>query len=126
LRRQRTTIGAESRTSWVEFEKSNLSLLDDEVSLRSSKAKDEEKSVIGEEDASVYTVEDDRHGFDLMTMMAAIPVIAVWTCTRLWYVEISIPNVNVTKTRYLLSLTLCYVRVSSRPTVRSSDHHRPS
>src|SRR5260370_28326652 len=65
LRRERTGIGAESRTSWVEFEKSNLSLLDDEVSLRSSNAKDEEeKSVIGKEDASVYTVEDDRHGFD--------------------------------------------------------------
>ncbi len=120
-------IGAESRTSWVEFEKSNLSLLDDEVSLRSSKAKDEEeKSVVGKEDASVYMVEDDRHGFDFETTMAAIPVIVVWTCTRLWYVEISIPNVNVTKTRYLPSLTLCYVRVSSRPTVRSSDHHRPS
>ncbi len=65
MRRQRTAIGAESRTSWVEFQKSNLSLLDDEVSLRNSNAKDEEeKSVIGKEDASVYTVEDDRHGFD--------------------------------------------------------------
>ena len=38
LRRQKTTIGAESRKSWIEHDKSDLSLLDVAVSLRSPKA----------------------------------------------------------------------------------------
>ena len=67
LRRQRTTIGAESRNSWIEYDKSDLSLLDDAVSLRSFRAKDgEEKSIVGKEDASVYTVEDERQLFDFV------------------------------------------------------------
>lgn len=65
LRRQRTTIGAESRRSWIEYDKSDLSLLDDAASWRSFKAKDgEEKSVVGEGVASVHAVEDERQGFD--------------------------------------------------------------
>ena len=64
LRRQRTTIGAESRNSWIEYNKSDLSLLDDTVSLTSFRAKDEEdKSIVGKEDASVYAVEDEHQGF---------------------------------------------------------------
>ena len=63
--RQKTTIGAESRKSWTEYDKSDLSLLDDAVSLRSFKAKDgEERSVVGEGDVSLYAVEDERQGFD--------------------------------------------------------------
>jgi len=65
LRRQRTTIGAESRDSWIEYDKSNLSLLDDAISLRSSRAKgEEEKSIAGKEDTSAYAVEDEHQGFD--------------------------------------------------------------
>ena len=64
LRRQRTTIGAGSRNSWIEYNKSDLSLLDDTVSLTSFRAKDEEdKSLVGKEDASVYAIEDERQGF---------------------------------------------------------------
>jgi hypothetical protein len=63
LRRQRTTIGAESRNSWIEYNKSDLSLLDDAVSLRSFRAKEEEeKHIVGKEDMSVYAVEDERQG----------------------------------------------------------------
>ena len=65
MRRQKTTIGAESRKSWTEYDKSDLSLLDDAVSLRSFKAKDgEERSVVGEGDVSLYAVEDESQGFD--------------------------------------------------------------
>lgn len=65
LRRQRTTIGAESRNSWIEYNKSDLSLLDDAVSFRSFRAKDEEeKSIVGKEDANLYVVEDERQEFD--------------------------------------------------------------
>ena len=65
LRRQRTTIGAESRKSWIEYDKSDLSLLDDAASLRSFKARDgEDKIVIGEGAASLHAVEDERQGFD--------------------------------------------------------------
>ena len=65
LRRQRTTIGAETRKSWIEYDKSNLSLLGDGASLRSFKAKDrEEKSVVGEGATSAHAVEDEHQGFD--------------------------------------------------------------
>jgi len=65
LRRQKTTIGAESRKSWVGHDKLDLSLLDDAVSLRSPKAKDgEERSAVGEGDVSLYAVEDERQGFN--------------------------------------------------------------
>ena len=64
LRRQKT-IGAEPRKSWIEHDKSDLSLLDDAVSLGCFKTKDgEERSVTGEGDVSLYAVEDERQGFD--------------------------------------------------------------
>jgi hypothetical protein len=65
LRRQKTTIDAESRKSWLEYDNADMSLLDDSVSLKSFKAKDgEEKSTFGKQEASLYVVEDDRQGFD--------------------------------------------------------------
>jgi len=60
------TIGAGPRNSGIEHDKSDLSLFDGAVSLRSFKAKDgEERIVVGKGDVSLYAVEDERQGFSL-------------------------------------------------------------
>ena len=123
LRRQRTTIGAEPRKRWIEYDKSDSTLLDGAASLRGFKAKDGEKQgVVGEGVASVHAVEDERQGFDFdddddsghssdssgpahpfgMSNLLFIITEIVWFCQP----------------------TLCYVRVSYCPVVRSYDHHR--
>ena len=133
LRRQRTTIGAESRNSWVEYDKSDLSLLDDTVSLRSFRAKDEEeKSIVGKEDASMYAVEDERQGFGSgddddddgdggHSSDSSLDLHTPLVCR-----DFRSPIAISLRPCYSHSPTSCCVRDFSRPTVRSSDHHRPS
>lgn len=133
LRRQRTTIGAESRNSWVEYDKSDLSLLDDAISLRSFRAKDEEeRSIVGKEDASVYAVEDERRGFgsggddddDGDGGHSSDSSLDLHTPLVCW--DFRSPISISLRPCYSYSPTSCCARDFSRPTVRSSDHHRPS
>jgi len=65
LRRQKTILAQSHENFWIEHDKSDLSSLDDVVSLRSFKAKDREKRrFVGVGDMSLYAVEDERQGFD--------------------------------------------------------------
>ena len=89
-------IGAETQKSWIEYDKSNLSLLGDAASLRSFKVMDrEEKSVVEEGAASVHV--NIKDSILIMTTTVVTRVMAVRTCTPLSYAELSVPYVNITE-----------------------------